>query len=179
MKQKEHIKNLIKCSFDIEKYKEYRKREWNYYNLLLDLYFYDEIFHCESFHEDNDFIDFTDIGSDRILDILSMRIENCDEKSNRKFALKNKNIIMGLIIVYAKEYDLYLMALLLLFLLKFLKEKEDILNHHIEFLRAQKRRDGRVGFLNPLLDTNSLDKESFYQINTYSLEVVNNYIKNN
>lgn len=47
--------------------------------------------------------------------------------------------------------------------------KDDpIIKQHIQFIMNQKRNDGKIGYINPLIQNGELDIEKFYKINLLS-----------
>lgn len=52
-----------------------------------------------------------------------------------------------------------------------------LISQHCNFILSQKRLDGRVGYINPLLELNNFNEEEFYNVNKLCYQIISKILK--
>lgn len=116
------------------------------------------------------------LSDEEVLNHLRTYMKRCTPDEIARACQAETPIFSGLICYYFHQYNLYMAAVLILFMLVYDPDAHEYMQQHITFLRDQKRQDGRVGYINPLKDYTELDTEFFYKLNGYSLCALERYV---
>ncbi|MFM1525510.1 MULTISPECIES: hypothetical protein [Helcococcus] len=170
------LDNYIQALKNQQIYKDIIINKEDSYSILLHIVYYDIfIQNKKNFLEQENLI-FFESDDEKIVDLIRNRILYYSKKSNEKFCEMNRLFLLGNVTYYFQEYNLFLGSLILAFLIKFIKKNDLLITQNIEFLMMQKKKDGKIGYINPLNDNSLLDFEEFYKLNYFSYNVIKKLI---
>lgn len=118
------------------------------------------------------------MNSESLINEIKKRVYNYTIESNKEFCISNKYILSGYITYYLQKYNLFMATVILVFLLYYGDFYNDFLiSQHCNFILSQKRLDGRVGYINPLLKLNNFNEEEFYNVNNLCYKIISKIFK--
>lgn len=172
MKQEFHDYNLAINDYDFYKSNIFNNNEYSHKIILDALYYKKNCKYLQSIRIGNNILNPL-LNDDELINIIEHRLSNGNYAENKSFFHNNRLFLSGYITYSLHNYNLYIASLILILFDVFDIKDSFIIKQHVDFILRQRRKDGKIGFLNPLIKLDDFDYDYFFSINDLVYKIIN------
>lgn len=171
MKQEFHDYNLAINDYDFYKSNIFNNNEYSHKIILDALYYKKNCKYLQSIRVENNILKLS-LNDAELINIIEQRLNSGNYEENKSFFQNNSLFLSGYITYSLHNYNLYIASLILILFDVFDIKDSFIIKQHVDFILRQKRKDGKIGFLNPLIKLDDFDYDYFFNINDLVYKII-------